>query len=409
MNRPITTLVVALTAASLCPFAAAQAEPGVIRDIAVNKAFAIYPSQNQITASRLTGDAAGVFTCCLTTQMAATALPDVVMGAYDQTKGTFTPTKEANALNTARSERALSVEPGLGRYAVLIRHDKNGPPFEYLFSARAKAGVAFPAAVPLAGVPKGTVGLSMGYVSGQLALFYSPPPYDKVLMHDLDISTLATPKLTGTPVVVARPSNTNHRIWLSEPVTGPDGDVEGLLLSEGATIFSASLLFQASLDPNRSGNVVVAGCGSSCSISFSTVAGGRFLFSTQAPQQPSTIRDVEVAWLLGDVVAPGGTADIVAAVSRSPKALTVLMMSTGVIPKIKLPQPFDVGHLGLDLSSSFVLGVLTHDDASQRAQLRFPVPNEARLRGVDAALQGLSFDSSGQPLAWTNTAWCSVR
>lgn len=48
-------------------------------------------------------------------------------------------------------------------------------------------------------------------------------------------------------------------------------------------------------------------------------------------------------------------------------------------------------------------------DASQRGSLWFGVPNDPRPRGIDVAIQGLSFDASLQPLAWTNTAWLSVR
>lgn len=408
-STALRAVIIITTIISSRQIATAQAEPGVIRSVAVNKSFAAYPSQNHIYTDRLPGDAPGVFTCCLTTQSKATTPPDVVMGAYDQSKGTFTPSKEAKALNTANFEYALSLEPVLGRYAVLIRSKTNSPPFDYLFAARAKAGQAFPAPVKISGVPAGTYGLSLGRVAGKLKLFYSAPPYSAAVMHDLDITNLGTPKLTGKPVVVALPSSSTRKIFLGYPVTGPDGDVEGMLLDEGTAIFNASLLFQAGLDPKRPGSVVVASCGAKCAIAYPTVAGGRLLFSTQSPGKPSTIRDVEVAWMLGDVVRPGGTADIVAAVSRSPKANTVVMMSTGLVAKLKLPKPFDVGHFALNLSTSFVLGVLSHNNASQRARMSFTVPNDVSLRGVRAALQGLSFDAKTHPLAFTNTCWLDVR
>lgn len=387
--------------------ASAQAEPGLLRGVAVNRAFSAYTSQHHIWAERLAGDAAGVFTCCLTTQTSPSVAPDVVIGAYDQAKGTFTPSKQAGALNTSRWDYGLSLEPRLGRYAVLGRGD--GSPSEYLFAARTRPGIAFPAPVKLSGVPVPTFSLNLGYVGGKLRLFYVPPPYDAVLMHTLDVSNLAAPKLIGTPVVVARPTTATNMIGLATPVTGRDGDVEGLLISEGTKPWTSSIKLQTGLDPRRPGGVAVAACGIGCAYQYATFAGGRLLFAKVIPNNPSIVHDVEVAWLLGDVVAPGGTADITGAVSSAPKAVTLVFGSGGMIPKVKLPSPLHVGHFALDLRSLLVLGIFVHPDASQLGGSSFPIPNDARLRGLNVALQGLSFDATAKPLAWTNTAWLNVR
>lgn len=86
-----------------------------------------------------------------------------------------------------------------------------------------------------------------------------------------------------------------------------------------------------------------------------------------------------------------------------------MLASGGLIRKIKLPSPFHAGHFALDPGTMLVLGAFGHADASQRGGMSFPIPNGRRLSGLDAALQGLSFDASGKPLAWTNTAWLTVR
>ena len=407
-QQPFASSVLA-SLAVLCSVAplSAQAEPGVIRPIAVNKAFAIKPGQHHIYADRLPGDAPGIFTCCLTTQAAQTTPQDVVIGRYDRAKGTFTPTKEADALNTSIIDYGLSLEPRLGRYAVLQRGTQG--PSEYLFSARARAGLPFPTAVKISGVPAQTFCLSLGYVGGRLKLFYVPPPHTAAVMHDFDISNLKAPKLVGSPQVVARRTSSSGILALAFPVTGRDGDVEGLLIAEGPKPWNSSLVFQAGLDPARHGSVVVAGCGSQCGITYSAVAGGRLLFATSIPRKPPVIQDVEVAWLLGDVVAPGGNADITAAVSSEANSLTLLFGSASTKPKVKLPRPLHVGHFALDLSTTLVLGAIRHPDASQLGGMSFGVPNDVRLRGLDVALQGLSFDARGKPLAWTNTAHLSVR
>lgn len=405
--RPVLTTLAIFSVLCVVRHAAGQAAPGVLRVQALNSAFSFPPAHLQIQSSRLAGDPAGVFTCCVTTKAGPQTAPDVEIGTYDQTKGTYRATSEAKALNTVRWEFGLSLEPGLGRYAILMRGDNR--PLEYLFAARARPGIAFPPAVAISGVPANTFSMSFGYVGGQLQLFYTPAPYNAVLMQRLDISNLAAPKLTGPTTVVARARSANAITAVGAPLVGVDGDVEGLLIAEGIPQGSAELVFQAGLDPARPGSVVVPGCGTNCSTAWPSVAGGRLLFAAHVPNIAPRIHDVEVAWLLGDVEAPGGRVDLTGALARSPKAVTFVFLSGGVVPQMQLPAPFDVGHFALDLRSMFLLGVMSHDDAGQRASLSFNLPNDAKLRGLHAAIQGLSLHTGTQRLAWTNTAWLSVR
>jgi len=409
--RYLSSILVAASLACFVPSLGAQAAPGVIRSPAVNKAFPANQHLMQVYADQLPGDAPGAFTCCLSFQTSPTSPPDVVIGHYDQTRGTFTPTTEANALNTTTlGEFGLALEPRLGRYAVFAQAANPNSPMKHFFAQRARAGLPFAAPVQISGVPASTFQTALGYVDGKLELFYPRSDQKALVMHDLDITNPKAPKLTGTAQVVAVPTASNRYVTPLSTITGPDGDVEGLLFSEGTRgIPDAQLVFQAGLDPKRPGMVVVPDCGAGCAPAYATVAGGRILFRGFRQNAANAIHDVEVAWILGDVVKPGGTADIVGAVSPSPNAITLVMLSNGVTQQIKLPSPLDVGFFALDSSSTFLLGALTHNDASQRGRMSFPVPNDPRLTGVRAAVQGLSFDSNARPLAWTNTAWLDVR
>ena len=144
-----------------------------------------------------------------------------------------------------------------------------------------------------------------------------------------------------------------------------------------------------------------------CSIQFAGMAGGRIL--AQAGRMgPPAILATDLALLWGDVVQAGGTADIAGAVSSSRNmAITGVYASHMVTAPVKLPAPFRIGHLGLDASGLVFVGHMKHEDASQSAALRVKVPTG--LRGLQIPIQGLSQDKRNGTLAFTNTAWVTVR
>jgi hypothetical protein len=419
MNRshryPLRAILAALCVSGLGQTLAAQAGPGVIRIGAINKALMLTTPVADVSTDRLPGDGPGIFTCSLTV-MVAPGTRNLVIGRYDQGSGTFTRTNEAGALNTMGREDGLSLDPRLGRYAVFTRGTAAGPS-SYHFSARLRAGLPFPAPVKISGVPTGTFYIFLGYVGGVLKLFYAQPaktisslPYTTIVMQTLNIKTPTAPFLTGQPQVVAQSSVAQQLIQPSSFITGPSGDVEGLIYAEGTppTFVNTQFFFQAGLVPGRSASVLVPGCGTKCKLYDAAVAGGRINFTADANGLPQ-VQEADTAWLMGDIVKIGTTGTVFGAVSSPGNiAVTVVLLSTVPIPKVKLPAPFNVGHLGVNLASSLVLGTLVHATATQRGNMKFPVPNNPALRGVSLAIQGLSF-GAGKPLAWTNTAWIDLR
>jgi len=400
----IQTLLVTTSAVILGQVLPGQTGPGVIRAPALNKAFPVLGlGVTKLSTAWLVGSKPGVFTCSLTFKKSPAASTDLVIGHYDQGKGTFLQTKEAGAFNTTSAEQSLSLEPLRGRYAVFLRY--TGPTSgTCFFSARKGPGVPFPTAVKIKGAPSSFPSIAIGSIGGKLKLFYSQAS-GVIQMQDLNITNLTAPTVTGTPQVVARSSVATQRVAIGSTITGPDGDVEGLVYAQGSGSRNSSIFVQAGLDPKRPGHMVVPNCGPTCGYSSGGVAGGRLVFIKDNPTAGFQIYDAELSWILGDVVRPGGTADIVGAVSNSGTAITLVLMSTGVRSPLKLPNPFNVGHLGLSLNSIFMLGTLAHTNAGQRGSLSFKVPNVPRLRGVSAAVQGLSLTPAGKPIAWTNTAW----
>jgi len=118
--------------------------------------------------------------------------------------------------------------------------------------------------------------------------------------------------------------------------------------------------------------------------------------------------DVDVAWMLGDSEAPGGTADITAAVSLAPNqiASTVVLMSIGESKPLNIPG-FS-GSFGLNLSVVMSLGAMVHKDASHRGVLSFKIPSDPKLKGIKLALQGLSINNMTKKVVFTNTTFLNI-
>jgi hypothetical protein len=345
----------------------------------------------QIYLDRLPGDNPGQWTACIT------QAGQIVMGTYDQTADTFTANQQAAAISSG-SPFGLMLEPRVGRYAVFDRSTG------VFFAARGAPGVNFTTAAQVTGVPGTYVDPALGYVGGRLKLFYVLAGMGNgLVMQDLDVTNLQAPFVTGTPVRVANATTAARRIHSPTPITGPDGDVEGLFLAERDAAGDSDMFFKPTLDPAVPHLLVVNGTNWRNN---GGVAGGRLLYSSTGVG----IEHVDAAWLLGDEEAPGGTLDVFGSVFfRTAPAATVVFLSTGVGAAILLPPPLHVGALGLDPVLLLNLGSLNHPDASQGGSLRLPLPNDPSMSGARLAIQGLSFVPATASYAFTNTAWLRVR
>ena len=367
----------------------AQTAPGVITGPAANPAFApLGTGVTQIYLDRLPGDPPGTWTACIT--QAAT----LVLGAYDQVNGTFTPTQEAAALNSG-SPFGLMLEPTLGRHAVFDRSTG------VFFATRAAPGMPFTTAAQVTGVPGTYVDPAIGYVGGKLKLFYVLAGFaNAIIMQDLDITNPQSPFVSGPAVQVAVAS-ASSRVHSPTPITGPDGDVEGLWMAERIS-GDSDMYFKPTLDPLVPQILAVDGTNWRNN---GGVAGGHLLYSDSG----KGIYEVESAWLLGDEELPGGTLDVFGAVANTTGlAITTVFLSTGVRAPLQLPPPLDKGALGLDLTVVVGIGGMSHSGPSQMGAMQIGVPNDPALKGVRAAIQGVSLVPQTVTYAFTNTAWVRV-
>lgn len=410
-------------------FLPAQTPPGLLRGLHRSKVFdgalsgfsQIARAVWQISFERLPGDAAGAWTCCMSVVGLPSSLGgqkgiDVVMGTYDQVKGTFVPNLYAAALNrpaamTYSMDFALMLEPRLGRYAVLD-HIQSAP----VLATRTLFNKPFGAPRMITGVKGISYGPSyfgsdpaLGYVGGKLKLFYSATISGKhgVWMDDLDPSK---PSVSGNPVLVCLPTVASGLLSSITPVTGPDGDVEGLYLADApsSTGADSDMVFADDLDPATPFVKLIDTPGW---LNNGGITGGRFHFADDAAPINQAVKQADGAWMLGDVEAPGGTADLFgAAFNDAPgkPLVTIVWLGVGFAPQpIQLPGFF--GSFGLDLRGPVLpIGTMSHLDASQTARLSFPLPNDTRLRG-SYALQGLSIQPATGQNVFTNTFRLVVR
>lgn len=369
----------------LCGLAISQAGPGVSRDEAENAAFKAVSGESQCNFHQFPGQAAGVYTASVTLGS------NLVVGIYDQGKQTWTATTEAAALNPNSGNFGLMLDR-TGKYCVFDRSDG------VYWSYRAKPGDKFAAPVKLNAPLSGYVDPALAYVGSELMLLWTTGT--EIRMQAMDITSLSAPKLKGTYAAVAKRQGASGVIHSPSPVNGPDGDIEGLLLAES---LGTDMYYKAGLDPNEK-HILLVNAGSWSNNGGN--AGARFLYI-----RSGAVRDIEAAYMTGDVEKAGGTIDIgAAAPSKNGNALTFVFLSATTAPPITLPAPWNVGQLGLDLKTLFPLGVIAQKGANQWGSMSFAIPKGLtdKLKG---SIQGLSLDldSSLQSWAFTNSAHLAIN
>ncbi len=395
--------------------------PGLIRGPAASQVFnktklsALGTGFPQISLWKLPGDTTGVWTACLTVwDLTSTyggngSTNGLVIGSYDQVKQTFTPSTNAAKLNSTSHEFGLMVEPRLGRYAVFDRFTNRFRGHVGVFFSSRVPTQAFSAPVQVQGL---TINFTfadpaLGYVGGKLKLFFNAI-YNNVqgiYMQDLDISNLQAPKVTGTAVLVAK-SNQGGQMHSAMPITGPDGDVEGLWLGD-VSGSDSDMYFANDLDPATPNHLVI---NTSSWLNNGGIAGGVLHWADTASPYYEAVKDAEAAWLLGDNEAVGGTADIFGAVvTKSLPLATKTIVFVSDQPTAPVSVPGFYGMVALNVNVLAVLGTMQHTNADHTAALSLPIPNNPKLKGLRVALQGFAVDPTKPIYALTNTAWLVVR
>lgn len=399
MHR-LPTLV--LSTVALAAFAQAQVAPGEISPSTASTVFTSgtggnVPGQGfgQINLLRLPGDAPGTWTACLTMLSGLPAANggvgsyDLLMGKYDAVNGTFTPNLEAAALNSSGVEFGLMLDT-TGLHAVFDRATG------VFYANRANPTANFGAPVQVTGITGTYVDPALGYVGKQLMIFYAAN--NDLVMQPLDISNPAAPKVTGTATVVVK--STGGTLNSPTPITGPDGDVEGLW---HATLTSSDndMCWANSLNP-ADGFVVVVD--TTTWINNGGVAGGT-LFHAGPNNATYSAFELDVAWMLGDEVQPGGTVDLFGAFPRQKNApgVTAVFLSGGLLPN-PVTVPGFGGQLAIDVVTLSYLGAMAHPDASDRGSLSFGIPKDTGLIGATVRCQGVSVDPSTLTATLTNDA-----
>jgi hypothetical protein len=329
-------------------------------------------------------------------------------------------TNHADAVNGLFVDYNLELDPS-GRFAAFDRFDTpaNGLKFLGVFLAsRQDDRSAFGAPVPVANV-QGTNGFAdpaLGYVNGKLKLFYAGKARNSanvevegILMDDLLGAGTSQPQAAGNPVLVAQPVDRGGQPSRSchspSPVTGGDGDVEGLFLAEGDSAAGISeIYFAADLDPDTPHALTES---SQTWLSSGGYGGGMALFTERAnPQAP---RRIQGAWLVGDVVSVGGTADVTMSAYSPPggSPAKAIVFGGRWLPR-PVQRPGVIGVLGVTPIPLFAGSMA---DADQVRTFRWRIPGFRWLRGVDIPIQGLAIhsDQGGCVHTMTNTATIRIR
>lgn len=352
---------------------------------------------------QLPGDPPGVWTACFTgmalpKQWGGVGGSDCLLGKYDRRNGTFTPTDQAANLNTVGGDGPWMIDPK-GRYAIIDRNDA------FWFSSRSGINAKFNAPVKVLGLVaslfKDFETPALGWVGGKLKIFFVK---GKLYMADLDLTNPAKPTVPpqGTWVDIAGP----QKLEDPHPIAGPDGDVEGMMVTSLPGGFDSDVAFLNDLDPSTPAFTVIDTTGPAFNDS-AAVAGS--LMTGAERQTPGAVLQVETSWLLGDREKIGGTADIFGA-SRKVGAgavVTVIFFASKPIGPISIPG--FKGSFALDLTTLTVLGIMTHGLPSEMASLSFPLPNDNTFSGLKLALQGLSVDPTAGTKTFTNTAWLVIQ
>ena len=405
-----------LTASLLCSLAMAQAGPGVSKplhkstDLTFGTGGKIPAvAGDEVTLFRMRDpknkswiDRPGLWTAVLTVRglpakWGGKGSTDSLIGKYNSQTHTFTATTYAAKLNIAGNDSSIQLDP-TGLYAVLDRDDA------FYFASRSKTSVAFGAPVPIQGrigsFIKSFEAPALGWVGGKLKLFWGE---SGVFMADLDISNLAKPKVAAQSTWV-RITAAKQNASIPVPITGPDGDTEGLIFTNYPGGFNADVAFMEDLDPKTPTHTVID---TKLYLDSGTIMGGLILTANR--NSPLVVQQVEASWLLGDVEKVGGTLDLMAGTPKKGKnaVLTAIFASLSTIKAAPIAGFF--GNLGIAPAGIFPLVTLLHVDASETAQLSVPIPNLPGLKGLRLPIQGVSIDSIKNTRAFTNTAWIILK
>jgi hypothetical protein len=404
-------------------------------DFRTNPAFqglSTHPSRPiyAISAQKLPSDPAGQWTVCITVralQNHGGGYSGFVLAKWNPTSATpLVITNEADPINDFYVDYNLNLDP-TGRYGVFDRFNLlPGNVLEHVgvfLATRPDDRTPFGAPVLVSGI-QGTQNWAdpaLGYVGGQLKLFYSAVADNGsnqmvagILMDDLvDVNT-GTPHVAGSPVMVAQPldrqSQPPRYCHSPQPIHGGDGDVEGMFLAEGegpAGLSVSLIYFAADLDP---ATPYVEALSSSRWMTSGGMAGGTLLFSDTVDSFAARV--AEGAWLVGDETTVGGTADVtMTAYSEpgQPTAFATVFFSTVWLPRaVTLPIAF--GELAIPYMGRVGRGMVP--DADQRIDFRFSVPRHRALHGQSLAIQGLAQRCSardGFVNTFTNSAVIRIR
>ena len=393
-----------------------QAGPGVSKPLHKSKDFTFgtggkipASSVDQITLFRLRDpknktwiDRPGLWTAVLTVRglpanLGGKGSTDSLIGKFDAVTHTFTATSQAAALNIGGNDSSIQLDP-TGMYAVLDRDDA------FYFASRTSTSKPFGKPVPI----QGRIGSfiktfetpALGYVGGKLKLFWGE---NGIFMADLDISNLSKPKVAAqsTWVKITAPK---QNVSIPVPITGPDGDTEGMIVTYYPGGFNADIAFMEDLDPKTNLHTVID---TKLYLDTGAIMGGLILTANR--NSPLVVEQVEASWLLGDVEQVGGTLDLIAGTPKKGKGavLTAVFASLSTIKAAPIAGFF--GNLGIAPAGIFPLVNLLHADASETAQVSVPIPNLPGLKGLKLPIQGVSIDSILNTRGFTNTAWIVLK
>jgi hypothetical protein len=409
--NPIRLLPFFGLAASLSVPLLAQAGPGPF--LKPHPSFVIVSSFNSVPGNdiqqvfhvRLSQDLAGTYTTALTVGGVPKFFGGdgksrgLLLGTFKPYLGRFLVNLEAKALNSAKDDRHLSLDPS-GLFAIFDRDDG------VWLSARSKVGTPFPAPKLVQGFGSlRDVYPNLGSIGGKSYCFYSDSK--QILRREID---LIKGKLFGAATVVSLPLQKGAHPTSPFLLRGGDGDVEGLFFSEEVKPRpngDSDIVFASDLDPSTPPIMVVQRPDYTNSPSF---AGGILSFAHDILPRYH-LMEGEFSWMIGDVEVLGGKADLAgAAAARSfPKPLfTALFLGAGTMKK--LPISGIKGALGIHPGALVFMGLVAHQggqDGSWKAS--FLIPQDTRLKGLRTAWQGLTIDSGRQVKVFTNTAWVKIQ
>ncbi|MEZ5988849.1 MAG: hypothetical protein R3F30_06950 [Planctomycetota bacterium] len=349
---------------------------------------------------RLSNDAAGVWTTCLTVN----ALPSylggddksvgVLIGHFNPYQGTFTLTLEAKALNSTSDDGYLSLDPS-GLYAIFERGSS------IMLASRTSVGTAFGAPKVISGFGSNNMPTpSLGVVGGKVVCFYS----DQITIYWCPID-LVNAIVDPVKRVAVTGATGSAGAFAPRPIHGADGEVEAILFAQKVSSVDSDQVWADDLDPTTPPEVLVD---TPDWTNHDSPAGGFISFAHNILPRWHLMHS-ETAWLVGDVEPVGGTVDILcAAVNPKPnQVVTVVFGSAKRIARTPIP-PFQ-GFFGVDPATFVLLGAVVHPDLEGLATLSFPVPNNPTLKGVDMVVQGLAVDSVRQLMTFTSTGLVSIR